>query len=142
MVIYGMINFRLKNILWFSRFALFFDYFIFGIFKIFSGGPAEDLVEALHSKTVSFIPFETFIVVLGVSECLIGLAFLFPKLTKYIVPVMLGHMFTTFLPLILLPDLTWSNFPEPTLLGQYILKNVVLIALALNIYISSGRKQA
>src|SRR5688500_16856605 len=110
-----MIQFKQNNIIWFSRFALFFDYFIFGIFKVSGGGPAEELVAALHEKTVSFIPFEYFIVILGVSECLIGICFLIPKLTKYIVPIMLAHMFTTFLPLILLPEMTWNNFPEPTL---------------------------
>jgi hypothetical protein len=34
------------------------------------------------------------------------------------------------MPLILLPEVTWSRPFVPTLEGQYILKNVVIIALA------------
>jgi uncharacterized membrane protein YkgB len=38
-----------------------------------------------------------------------------------------------FLPLILLPNMTWTGPFVPTLEGQYIIKNVVLLALALTI---------
>ena len=41
------------------------------------------------------------------------------------------QMAGTFLPLILLPEITWRSFMVPTLEGQYIIKNLVLIAAAI-----------
>jgi len=42
-------------------------------------------------------------------------------------------MGTTFMPLFFVPDATWQSFMTPTLEGQYIIKNLVLIALIMNI---------
>jgi hypothetical protein len=42
-------------------------------------------------------------------------------------------MVMTFLPLYFLPTVTWSGILVPTLEGQYIIKNLVIIATALGI---------
>jgi hypothetical protein len=42
-------------------------------------------------------------------------------------------MITTFMPLFLLTEETWSGFLIPTLEGQYIIKNLVVIAAAMGI---------
>jgi uncharacterized membrane protein YkgB len=42
-------------------------------------------------------------------------------------------MVTTFMPLFLIPQETWAGFFVPTLEGQYIIKNFVLIAAAIGI---------
>jgi len=42
-------------------------------------------------------------------------------------------MLMTFLPLFILPEVTWSGFLVPTLEGQYIIKNIVIIATAIGI---------
>jgi len=39
-----------------------------------------------------------------------------------------GHMCGTVMPLFTLPDVTWKAFPVARLEGQYIIKNVVLVA--------------
>jgi len=44
------------------------------------------------------------------------------------------HLSTTIMPLVLLPQFTWQSFLVPTLEGQYIIKNILLIVLALNIW--------
>lgn len=59
---------------------------------------------------------------------------LIPKLTKVAFIIFAIQMFTTFLPLLFLPKDTWQNTMVLTLTGQYIIKNVVLIASALTIY--------
>lgn len=43
-------------------------------------------------------------------------------------------MFTTFLPLIFLPGETWTQPGGLTLEGQYIVKNLALVSLAILIY--------
>jgi hypothetical protein len=36
-------------------------------------------------------------------------------------------------PLVFVPELTWKSFLVPTLEGQYIIKNIVVIALAFGV---------
>jgi len=121
--------------LWVNRTALFLIYFWFGCLKIVSLSPAEQLVNQLHQATLAtFVPQNTFLIFLGLIECLIGIMWLVPCLTKFAIAVFMLHIAITFLPLIILPDETWSKFPVLSLTGQYIFKNIVLIACAFTIY--------
>jgi uncharacterized membrane protein YkgB len=127
-----------KNILWWNRIALFVVFFWFGFLKIIHISPAEGLVSRLHEATISsFVPIEAFMILLGIIECSIGILWLIPKLTKVAFVIFIIQMFTTFLPLLFLPKDTWQNTMVLTLTGQYIIKNVVLIASALTIYKAS-----
>lgn len=83
------------------------------------------------------MPFNIFIVLLGVAEIFIGLMFLVRGLEKLALTSMIIHLTTTMMPVILLPEIAWQKFLVPTLEGQYIIKNLVLIATALNIYVQS-----
>ncbi len=114
-----------------ARVALFVVYFWFGFLKWFDVSPANPLVSDLLAKTLPFISFQHFILVLGTAEMMIGLAFLIPKLERIGLVLLVIHMFTTFMPLILLPAVTWQHWFVPTLEGQYIIKNLLIIALAI-----------
>lgn len=116
-----------------SRIALFIVLFWFGALKLTGESPANQLVEELLGQTLSFVPFEQFVIFLGVFEMVLGVSFLIPKISKLSLILLLIHMSTTFLPLFLLPALGWQAFLTPTLEGQYIIKNIVIIALALNV---------
>lgn len=83
----------------------------------------------LQQKTLPFLSFSQFIVLFGLFEVLIGFVFLFPRLIRLAAGLFAFHIITTFLPLIFLPTVTWQGFLTPTLEGQYIIKNVVLVAL-------------
>ena len=114
-----------------NRFSLFVVFFWFGILKVLSISPAESLVTHLHQVTIAqFISKESFLMLLGILECTIGLLWLFPKWTRLAFILFTFQMFTTFLPMIFLPDDTWQNTFVLTLTGQYIIKNLVLIASA------------
>lgn len=117
----------------FGRLALFVVYFWFGVLKVVTESPANPLVEALLNKTLPFVTFDQFIVGFGILEMVIGILFLFPWLTKWAVGILLLHMATTVLPLFLLPSIAWHAWFVPTLEGQYMLKNLVIIALALSL---------
>jgi uncharacterized membrane protein YkgB len=43
------------------------------------------------------------------------------------------HLITTIMPLFILPTVAWQSFLVPTLEGQYILKNVLIVACAMGI---------
>ncbi|TSC83171.1 MAG: hypothetical protein G01um101419_178 [Parcubacteria group bacterium Gr01-1014_19] len=116
-----------------SRLALFVVFFGFGVLKLFDASPANPLVENLLQKTLPFLTFNQFIIILGVWEMMIGVAFLIPHLERLAIFLLVPHMITTVMPLILLPTVTWNPFPVPTLEGQYIIKNLVIIALAMGI---------
>lgn len=122
-------------ILWINRVALFIIFFWFGFLKLISFSPAESLIIKLHQKTIApFISLHHFLIVLGIVECIIGILWLIPKWTKFVMLLFILQMITTFLPLVLLPSETWNQFMVFSLSGQYIFKNVVLIASAFTIY--------
>lgn len=116
-----------------ARFALFVVFFWFGLLKVLGMSPASGLVQNLFEQTVPFMAFSTFIILFGLFECLIGILFIIPGLEKVVVPLLFIHMITTFMPLFLLPEVTWSGMFVPTLEGQYIIKNLVIIATAIGI---------
>src|SRR5262249_56065943 len=65
-------------------------------------------------------------------ECLIGLGLLSGTCLRATILLLLLQMAGTLTPLLLFPTLTFTRFPfAPTLEGQYILKNLVLISAAL-----------
>ncbi|TSC66184.1 MAG: hypothetical protein G01um101477_179 [Candidatus Doudnabacteria bacterium Gr01-1014_77] len=116
-----------------ARFSLFLIYFWFGILKIVSESPANPLVDALLEQTLPFLTFNQFIVCFAIFEMVIGILFLIPKAQKIVVALFFLHMITTVLPLFVLVDQTWQSFLTPTLEGQYIIKNLVLIALVVSL---------
>lgn len=116
-----------------SRFALFLVYFWFGALKLFDASPANPLVANLLERTLPFVTFENFIVGLGIFEMLIGIAFAIPHLERLAILLLIPHMIMTTGPLVLLPAIAWSAPLIPTLEGQYIIKNILIIALALGL---------
>lgn len=118
-----------------GRLALFVVYFWFGALKIAGLSPANPMVSELLTRTLPFVSFQSFIIFFACVEMLIGILFLIPRLEKIALILFLLHMATTMLPLFVLPFITWSGFMTPTLEGQYIIKNVVLIALAIFVYV-------
>lgn len=116
-----------------SRFAIFIIYFWFGSLKLIDSSPANPLVESLLNKTLPYVSFNQFIVFLGIWEMVIGIVFLIPKLEKVAITIFSFHTITTLMPLFLLPTMAWKSFLIPTLEGQYIIKNLITIALAVNI---------
>lgn len=116
------------------RITLFVVYAYFGIWKIFGLSPAESLVTELYNKTLSsFLSIGSFLVILGIVEVLIGIGFLLTrgKFLKLVICIFSLHMVTTFATLVLLPHIAFSPFPIPTLVGQYVIKNLALIGLVL-----------
>lgn len=128
-----LINFFKKISIPLARISLFIIFFWFGFLKIIEQSPANPLVSDLLSRTLPFMSFETFIVLFGLFEMLIGILFIIPKLERVVIPLLFIHMITTVLPLFFLQQTSWSSFMVPTLEGQYIIKNAALIACAIGI---------
>lgn len=116
-----------------ARIALFVIFFWFGLLKVIAVSPANPLVAQLLQQTLPFLTFEQFIIGFGIFEMIIGLAFIIPRLERLAMALLVPHMITTILPLVLLPSVTWQAFLVPTLEGQYIIKNLALVAVAFGI---------
>ncbi len=117
-----------------ARISLFIVFFWFGILKVIGLSPAGSLVHNLFDQTLAGIfPFHAFYMGFALFECLIGVLFLIPKAERVVLPLLLFHMISTFLPLFFLPDETFSAPFVPTLEGQYIIKNLVIVAAAIGI---------
>jgi uncharacterized membrane protein YkgB len=113
----------------FARSALGLVFIWFGALKTLGElSPAYDLVAA----TVYWLTPETIVPILGLWEVAIGVAFLFPALTRVALLLLLPQMPGTFLPLVMLPEVCFTIAPFGlTLEGQYIIKNLVIISCAL-----------
>lgn len=110
------------------RIALAIVYIWFGALKIIGMSPAGDLVQ----ETVYWFKPELFIPILGICEALIGIGLLIKKYIPYTIVLLLLHMIATLFPIFILQSSCFDAFPYcPTLVGQYIIKNIVLIAGAL-----------
>lgn len=120
-----------------ARFSIFLIFFWFGLIKLLGLSPASPLAEALVSKTVGAQYFDALFYVLAILECIIGVLFLFPKATRVVIPLLLLHMAIVCSPLLLVPNYTWQQFGVPTLEGQYIIKNAVVVAVAIGIAAST-----
>lgn len=113
--------------------ALFVIFFWFGLLKLFGVSPVNNLVQELLIliPIMNKWPFDSFIIFLGLIEMCIAVLFLFKRTTKFAVLIIIPHLFTTMLPLVFLPYLTWQSFMVPTLAGQYIIKNIVIATLVI-----------
>ncbi len=113
----------------FLRYSLGVIYIWFGILKPFGLSPAQELVE---NTVYWFDNPKTFVPILGWWEVVIGLTMCIKPLIRVSIFLLFIQMPGTFLPLILLPEVCFSNFPFGlTLEGQYIVKNLIIISAAL-----------
>ena len=115
------------------RISLGIIFIWFGVLKPLGLSPAEPLVIA----TVRWLPFfdgELWVSIIGWWEVAIGLAFLFRRTVRIAIALLVLQMVGTFMPLILLPKVTFQpgHLPYgPTMEGQYIIKNLMIISAAL-----------
>jgi uncharacterized membrane protein YkgB len=81
---------------------------------------------------MGFMPLEILYPLLALWEVAVGLLFLSGKFPRLTIILMLTQMVGAMSPLVLRPDLIFVNFPyQFTLVGQYIVKDVILVSAAL-----------
>jgi hypothetical protein len=119
----------MRSITWFARGSLFIIYFWFGFLKLMGSSPAEFLVHELFNITLYHLTnFKTFAICFGLFECFIAISWLIPKITFIAYYAVIIHVIFTFVPVIALKELTWTSAFTPTIIGQYIIKNILLLS--------------
>ncbi|MDB4883253.1 MAG: DoxX family protein [Gemmatimonadetes bacterium] len=106
----------------------------FGALKFFPGmSPAQELAaRTIEQLTFGVVRPALSIPVLATWECLIGLGLLTGRLLRATLLLLAVQMVGTLAPLLLFPGEVFTRVPyAPTLEGQYIIKNAVLISAAI-----------
>jgi len=116
------------------RVALGIVFLWFGVLKFFPGlSPAQTLaVKTIDVLTFGVVPGTVSLVLLATLECLIGLGLVTGMFMRLTLLMLAFQMFGAASPLLLFPGDAFLQFPyAPTLEGQYIIKNVVLVSAGL-----------
>ena len=106
----------------------------FGILKFFPGlSPAQDLAaNTIHTLTFGLLSPGTSVLILAIWESLIGLGLILGVFLRATLLLLWVQMIGTITPLFLYPQLSFTHIPyAPTLEGQYIIKNMVLVSAGL-----------
>jgi uncharacterized membrane protein YphA (DoxX/SURF4 family) len=123
-----------RQSLFLLRISIGLIYLWFGALKFFHGySPAEDLtINTINKLTFGLIPQPVNIILLAVWECSIGIFLITGKSLRTVLIFLFVHMACTFTPLLFFPSLSFNYPPYGfTLVGQYIMKNLIIICAAL-----------
>ena len=116
------------------RLAIGVVFFWFGVLKYFPGAsPAEELAgRTIETLTGGLIPSATALPILATWEVAIGIGLFIGRWMRAVLLLLFVQMLGTITPLLLFPSETFKIFPvAPTLEGQYIIKNIVIVSAAI-----------
>jgi uncharacterized membrane protein YphA (DoxX/SURF4 family) len=132
-----------RNALSLLRISIGIIYLWFGVLKFFHGySPAEDLaINTVNKLTFGLIPEPLNIILLAGWECALGILLISGKWLRTALVLLFIHMACTFTPLLFFPSVSFKYAPYGfTLVGQYIMKNIIIICAALIIWPGRERK--
>ena len=116
------------------RISLGLVFLWFGFLKFFPGlSPAEELATStIHRLSFGLIPPATAAILIATLETLIGIGLITGVFMRVTLLMLAFQMIGTATPVLLFPDQVFQSVPfVPTLEGQYIIKNLVLISAGL-----------
>ncbi len=123
-----------RNGLFLLRISMGIVFVWFGVLKFFPGvSAAQDLaIRTIELLTFGLVP-EVFIINgLALWEVLIGVGLISGKFMKVTLLLLSLQMIGTFTPIFLFPSEVFNHIPyAPTLEGQYIIKNIIIISAAM-----------
>ncbi len=116
----------------------------FGVLKFFPDLSSAENIATITITELSFglISGRSAMLILALWETLIGLGLISGIFLRETLLLLFMQMLGTLTPLFLFPDVTFTHFPfVPTLEGQYIIKNIVLISsgIAIGATVRGGR---
>ena len=111
------------------RIAIGVVFIWFGALKVAGTSPVEDLV----ADTVYWVPSGFVIPAIGIWEIIVGLGLLFPVALRITLLLFWMQMLGTLLVLVVHPGLAFegSNPLDLTVIGEFVIKNLVLITAGL-----------
>jgi uncharacterized membrane protein YkgB len=121
------------------RISLAVVFIWFGGLKVFGVSPVVELV----ASTVYWVDPDWFVPALGVVEILVGLGLAARFWLRVVLLVLAGQMVGTFLVFVLLPEIAFQdgNPLKLTVEGEFVIKNLVLLAAGMVVGASIGRSE-
>ena len=119
------------------RISIGLVYLWFGILKYFVNLYEIKVLstEVIHTICFGLLSEDVCYIILAQIEVMLGLLLITNIFRKITIKLALLHMLGTFLPLIIRPESVYDgNFFNMTLVGQYIVKNLIIISSLLIIY--------
>jgi putative oxidoreductase len=116
------------------RISLGVVFLAFGVLKFFPGvSPAQNLVESTtHILMLGLVPGGVALVLVAMSECIIGLCLISGRALRPAVYLLGIQLVGILSPLVLLPGRLFDGpHGAPTLEGQYVIKDIILVGAAL-----------
>ena len=123
-----------RNGLFLLRISIGIIFIWFGVLKFFPGiSAAQNLaIRTIELLTFGVVPQVIIINGLAAWEVLIGVGLVSGKFMKATLLLLFLQMIGTFTPIFLFPSEVFNHIPyAPTLEGQYIIKNIVIISAAM-----------
>ncbi len=124
----------MRNALNLLRISIGIIYVWFGALKFFDNlSPADQLAkDTISLITFGLIPINISIILLAVLETVLGLLLIIGSWNRTLFYILLFHMGCTFVPLFFFGEVSFTSAPYAfTLVGQYIMKNLIIICAAL-----------
>ena len=119
-------------------------YLWFGVLKFFPElSPAEDLAKNTLSHLTFGLGSDDTIpyLILAIWESLIGLLLIVNMYPRFVICIAIIHMLGTFMPLLLSSNVVFNKpFMSLTLVGQYIIKNLIIVSALIMIFPKRKRK--
>lgn len=132
-----LLSFEQKTYAWMAkngfvllRISIGIVFLWYGIQKFFPGvSSAEELAtRTIEMMTFGMVKQTVSLPLLAAWEAFLGITFITGRLMRIAVPLLFLQMIGTLMPLFLFPSETFESIPfVPTLVGQYIFKNIVVI---------------
>ena len=132
--LFGIARYCLAHALPVLRLAIGLVYLWFGVLKFIQGAsPAAELATTTMSAlTFGLVPAAVSRPLLALFESLIGLGFLSGRLRRLTTAAFVAHVIGALSSLLLCAHMVWRHAPlEPTLAGQYVLKDMILLPAGL-----------
>ncbi len=123
-----------KNAMNLLRISIGIIYVWFGALKFYPNlSPADQLAkDTIWLITFGLIPNNVSIILLALWETLLGAVLIIGVWKRAVFYILLIHMICTFVPLFFFTDISFTDSPYAfTLVGQYIMKNLIIICAAL-----------
>lgn len=117
--------------------SLSFVYIVFGFLKVIDKSPIKDLV----TDALPFMENSLLFALFGLGEIILGASLLIKKLRLLGSIGIILHLLSTFVAIPLAWGMIYDSNTVITLHGEFVAKNLVLIAAALNIFANETKKE-
>ncbi len=125
------------------RIAVAIIFLWFGILKFIEGvSPLQELaISTIRTITFGLFSDEVILYGLAITEVYVGVCMLFKLFLKLTLYILYFQIIGTFMPFFIFPEITFTKIPfYLSFEGQYIMKNIVILAAALTIHVHLDRK--